>query len=697
MDKGTSPNNINQAEHNMLPDIMSYESKIWAIADLLIASGIKQSDFPKYMMPYFALMMAEGRLRAVVADIEENDVKREEDKEEFIEEFRSRDCGYNKYVVEQDKTLSDICANDKTFHQDYSQYLAGFDNEMKMLLGISRGQEEKYLNIDGINAELDKKGILLSVVKDWSEIDLAGYSNSDITTLEEHIKRKWADISAETAGEQYTPDDIISLISEIIADKIDKPQNEYVNVYDPTCGGGNLLFGVADRLHSAGYKHITTSGCDFNDQLYALAKIESKFRNDADIRYGNTLTTVPFSDKSFDVVVANPPYGVKWSGYQKDIKNDQTGQFKYLPSIQDGQLLFMQHILYQLADNGLAVEVHNGSTLFSGDAGGAESNIRKYMMDMDWVEAIVQMPTDEFFNTGIYTYLWVMNKSKRNLKERRDQMLLIDASRGWRQLKKSKGSKRREMDEENRKNIVEALHRYEDCEIGNIRAKKFPKWHFYYNKQKLKLINVSEDGETVLHTMYTTSHSRGSMSTVARELTPKTIVYDGELVYDDKKKPTGEDFSMLVADLTKAEPEKLVITTIDGTYSFGKDERTFLFADKEGQTRKLGFGKLTFKQKTTKKEGKYLRFYLEADYQTDYEIIGYHPNPEKNKQGIDDFIKKYVTKPEGSYREEPTVGVEISFNKEFYEPEVLESVASISADINELNKSLFDLQKGLAL
>lgn len=689
--------NDNNTNEQQLPDIMSYESKIWAIADLLIASGIKQSDFPKYMMPYFALMMAEGRLRTVVADIEENEIKREDDIEEFVEEFRSRDCGYNKYVVEQGKTLSDICANDKTFQQDYRQYLAGFDNEMKMLLGISRGQEEKFLNIDGISAELDKKGILLAVVKDWAEIDLAGYNNSDITTLEEHIKRKWADISAETAGEQYTPDDIISLISEIIADKIDKPQTEYVNVYDPTCGGGNLLFGVADRLHTVGYKHITTSGCDFNDQLYALAKIESKFRNDADIKYGNTLTTVPFSDKRFDVIVANPPYGVKWSGYQNDIKKDQSGQFKYLPSIQDGQLLFMQHILYQLADNGLAVEVHNGSTLFSGDAGGAESNIRKYMMDEDWVEAIIQMPTAEFFNTGIYTYLWIMNKNKRNIKERRNQVLLIDASRGWRQLKKSKGDKRREMDEENRKNIVEALRRFEDCEIGNIRAKKLPKWHFYYNKQMLKLINVSEDGETVLNTMYTTSHSRGKMSTVARELTPKTIEYDNEVVYDDKHKPSGEEFSLLVADLAKAEPEKLVVTTSDGTYSFDKDERSFLFTDKEGATRQLGYGKITFKQKKTKKEGEYLRFYLEVDYQNDYEIIEFNPDPEKNKQGIDDFIKKYVTKPEGSCREEPTVGVEISFNKEFYEPEVLESVSDISQDIQNLSNELAKLQTSISL
>ena len=146
-------------------------------------------------------------------------------------------------------------------------------------------------------------------------------------------------------------------------------------MYDPTCGGANLLFGVADRLQTqAGYKNIHTWGSEYNDALYALAAIESRFRSHSQISYGNTLTTAPFAGRSFDVIVANPPYGTKWSGYERDIKNDQKGQFPGgLPAVSDGQLLFMQHILWQPDEKGIAVEVHNGSTLFSGDAGSGEN------------------------------------------------------------------------------------------------------------------------------------------------------------------------------------------------------------------------------------------------------------------------------------------------------------------------------------
>ena len=364
-------------------DIMHYESDIWAIADLLLAASVKQSDFPAYMMPFFALMMLEGRMLNAMKRVEvEEGLTVKDDPEDFKEAFIDMDCGYNEYIVMEGKTLSSICSNDTTFEQDFDSYLKAFDDVLKKLLGIERGKDEKkFLNMDYYVAELRSKKILLSVITAWSKIDLSPYDNSAITTLEEHIKRKWADISASTAGEQYTPDDIISLIADIVATKVTKPKDQNIHVYDPTCGGANLLFGVADRLHAqAGYQNIHTWGSEYNDALYALAAIESRFRSHSHIYYGNTLTTAPCMGRDIDVIVANPPYGTKWSGYEREIKNDQKGQFPGgLPSVSDGQLLFMQHILWQLAQNGIAVEVHNGSTLFSGDAGSGESNIRKYI------------------------------------------------------------------------------------------------------------------------------------------------------------------------------------------------------------------------------------------------------------------------------------------------------------------------------
>jgi type I restriction enzyme M protein len=340
---------------------------------------------------------------------------------------------------------------------------------------VDATEGEKFLDIKGVIAKLKAKKVLLGYTKEWSGIDLKPFDNSAITTLEEHIKRRWADISAETAGEQYTPDDVIALIAEIITAKIEDA-DRLLKIYDCTCGGGNLLFGVEDRIKAKVQRLTQTFGQDWNDALYALAKIESRFRVDSRIEHGNTLTNDKFYNDEFDVVTANPPYGVSWKGYQKDIVNDKTQRFQHLPSISDGQLLFMQHLISKLNGNGMGVVVHNGSTLFSGDAGSAESNIRKWMLDLDIVEAVIQLPTDEFFNTGIYTYLWVLNKNKPA--QCRDRVMLINASEKFRALKKNKGSKRKEVDAVSRQEIVETLTNFVDNDYGQVFEKEF----FYFNR-----------------------------------------------------------------------------------------------------------------------------------------------------------------------------------------------------------------------
>lgn len=613
-------------------DIMHYESQIWEIADLLRSASIKQSDFPDYMMPFFALMMLEGRMLNAIKKVEEDEgITAKDDPEDFEEAFKELDCGYNEFIVMQGKTLSSICDNDTTFEQDFTTYLHEFDDVLKRLLGIDREKTEmKYLNMDGIAAELRAKGILMDVVTAWSRIDLSAYDNSAITTLEEHIKRKWADISASTAGEQYTPDDIISLISEIVVSKLKKPKNEMVHIYDPTSGGANLLFGTEDRLAAQGYTKIATWGSEYNDKLYALAAIESRFRKNSTMHYGNTLTTVPYHGKKFDVIVANPPYGDKWSGFQKEIKNDQLGQFPGgLPAVSDGQLLFMQHILWQLDSEGIAVEVHNGSTLFSGNAGSGESNIRKYIFDKDWVEAIIQMPQNEFFNTGIYTYLWIMNKKKPL--ERKDKVALIDGSNLWQLLKKAKGDKRREMTEEHRKRIVDALTIFEPNDICKI----FDREHFYYNMQSLTLTDVDDEGRSVLD----------------------TICSDGKVKVNE------------------------------GDYRFDEDRNTIVrISDDEA----VGCGKFTTKDRKDRKTGQIVTdTYIEPVYFNDYEIIPHHFNQYENQREIDAFMKKYVFKP---YKlGDNTIGVELNFNKEFYVPEEIESVEDVMAEIKALNGELLTI------
>lgn len=669
-----------------MKDILSYESEIWACADLLISSGIKQSKFPDYMMPFFALIMLEGRMRNEMRDIQEAEgIDPTENIEDFVEAFRDRECGYNDYIVRQNKTLSSICDNDKTFEQDFSQYLAGFDAQLKELLGIERGTDDsKYLNLDGMVAELRKKGILMQYITGWAQIDLSPYNNSEITTLEEHIKRKWADISAETAGEQYTPEDIISLIAEIVAAKIDIPKRDFVHLYDPTCGGANLLFGVADRLREgAGYEFIAANGCDWNDALYALAKIESLFRDNAEIKYGNTLTSLPFNGKSFDVVVANPPYGIPWKGYEKEIRDDQTGQFAFLPSVSDGQLLFLQHNAWHLHDSkGIVVEVNNGSSLFSGDAGSGESNVRKYLFDNDWVEAIIQMPSDEFFNTGIVTYLWILNKNKSA--DRKDKVILINASDLWQPLKKNKGSKRKEMNETHRADIVRALVEFRDCDI----AKVYDKWHFYFNKQQIELTEIDEAGRSA-------SESLGCYGEPYK-------IKNFEATYNEANGwlwPIGDNAEYPEEALANLDiqPKDIIIFSKEYIYISGKNRPGIIqISRKDGSDENLGMGCLNFsisRSKTTGKVSASAKVTNKTDKDT--EVIPYNPDPEENDRVIAEFLARYISKP---YRLlDNTVGVEVNFNKEFYVPETVEPVDTILAEIAEIDSELATLEKELGL
>ena len=659
------------------------------------------------MMPFFALAMIESRLVRMFDELKSEIGEAafaKIHKDDLYDLIKDKGQGYNIFIFEKHQSLTDICKNDKSFEIDFDAYLKGFDGETKDLLGVDAGEGEKFLDIKGVITKLKAKKVLLGYTKLWAEIDLKPFNNSEITTLEEHIKRKWADISAETAGEQYTPDDVIALIAEIIASKIEE-SDTLLKIYDCTCGGGNMLFGVEDRINQK-FKRLTqTYGQDWNDALYALAKIESRFRPDSKIEHGNTLVDDKFDNEEFDVVIANPPYGVSWKGYEKDITNDKTERFKFLPSISDGQLLFMQHLISKLDSVGMGVVVHNGSTLFSGDAGSAESNIRKWMLDSDIVEAVIQLPTDEFFNTGIYTYLWVLNKNKKP--HHKDKVMLINASEKFTPLKKSKGSKRKEVDEANRLDIVATLSAYQDNDYARVFDKEF----FYFNKQAIMLTNVDERGQTFeLHLPMKEDRSGEMKRVSALELLP-TKINQAEIElteftitkFDEKKYASLEQYCLeaikpKVARLDYKE-HTLVVSTLDANYYYDADQET-LIKEVDGKKEALGCGKIivtaTYK-KATKKLAERIEISVDlaADYQKDFEIIPFHKNGDDNQAAIETFMARYISKP--FVYLENVVGVELNFNKIFYKPETLRPIEEILGEIADLDKDLKSLETELAL
>ncbi len=512
--------------------------------------------------------------------------------------------------------------------------------------------------------------------------------------------------------------------------KIDD-NGQFLKIYDPTCGGANLLFGVEDKIKNVYQRPTATYGQEWNDALYALAKIESRFREDSDIRYGNTLTARLFDDIGFDVVVANPPYGIDWKGYQKDIKDDETGRFVALPSISDGQFLFTQHIISYLGQKGMAIVVHNGSTLFSGDAGSGESAIRKHFFEKDYVEAIIQMPTDEFFNTGIYTYLWIFNKNKPA--ERKDKVILINASELFVPLKKSKGKKRKEMSIENRKEILSAFTHFEDNEF----AKVFDKWNFYYNKQAIVLTNVDENGKAIQMPIKKNKQDE-EIQAKSIKLNPLLITQDAthediengfedieldEFVIADnaeykndlhKLYEEGNYKNLLHFYTVKLKPFislfnykeknlKIYVNAKTTTiYYYDKEKETIIketYQDKKPPIiEELGNGKINLKasyKKATKTKAASITVSVELtqDLQKDYEIIPYSPDETQNNKQISEFMAKYVSKP-FEYAEN-TIGVEINFNKVFYKPQTLKPIEEIKNHLQTLEQELKELEQRL--
>lgn len=711
-------------------DIMKYESDIWKSCDILRGVGIKQSHWPDYMMPFFALVMMESRLVREKTRLLEEEGYLIED---VVDELQELNKGYNEQVVVDNLTIANLVTTDSNFTRRFQEWLNAWDEETKQLLGIEQYEDQTFMDIQKYIKSLSGKKVLFGYIVAWSVVDLKDYDNSDITTLEEHIKRRWADISAETSGEQYTPDDIFELSSSLIkANLSSRPNPHHVSIYDMTCGGGNMLFGVEDKLRKDGAKYgISTYGQELSEQLYALAKIESRFRIDSQIAYGNTLTDDKFPTDEFDFIVANPPYGVDWKEHKDIINHDETGRYINTEvSVSDGQLMFMQHAIAKLNDNGFGVVVHNGSPMFSGDVNSGESKVRKWLLDNDYVEAWIQLPKEEFFNTQITTYLWVLNKNKAP--ERKDKILLINASNKFSKLKKSKGKKTNFMDTEHRRWVTEVFNNFGSDDSDDVKV--LSKYDFYYNKQKLTLIPENEHG---------TLYDRLPEKTVNGEVSKaKSIVVNvrkgaSEVVLEDiglnnRATLTIEDCYLTRLVLEKDHAEAIhVFDSGDGVDRFdpkkadAEDEERALtvkevmamFASNATSTvtvgnerwsslvndhissvthngKPMGCGELKVKVSWDMKAGG-VKVAVEAVpvLDKDYEIIPYRPSLDENDAEIQAFLSKWVRKR--YILEDNNVGVEVNFNKVFYKPVVLRSTAEIAADIRAVDGELDALEKEL--
>jgi type I restriction enzyme M protein len=461
-------------------------SFIWGVADL-IRDTFKRGRYQDVILPLTVLRRLDCVLAPTKAKVLEIQVKYK-DKIENLDAQLRRASGFAFYNTSQydfKKLLDDA----PQIAQNLRNYIAGFSQNMREVL-------EKF-NFDNIISNLDEAGLLFQVMQRFADprvnLHPDAIDNFTMGTIFEELIRRFNEALNENPGEHFTPRDVIHLMVDLLlAGDQERLGREGVvlSVYDPCCGSGGMLtiakehitVGerrdgelVSDPVNAAADIHLF--GQEVNPETWAVSKsdlyMKSEDGRDAEkIAFGSTLSNDRHAERGFDYLITNPPYGKDWKRDEDAVRAEHergaAGRFAPgLPRISDGQLLFLLHMLAHMKEpeqEGSRVAIiMNGSPLFTGDAGSGESEIRRWILENDFLEALIALPEQLFYNTGIATYIWVL--TNRKAPERRGKVQLIDATSFWTLLRKSLGAKRREIPFEKKQDILRLLRNFKDGEI----------------------------------------------------------------------------------------------------------------------------------------------------------------------------------------------------------------------------------------
>jgi type I restriction enzyme M protein len=446
------------------PNLSSF---IWSVADLL-RGDYKQSEYGKVILPFTVLRRLDCVLEPTKAVVLAEKVKREQaglNPEPFLLKA-SGQLFFNTSPLDLKKLMGD----QDHIGENLRSYLQAFSPAVRDIFEAF----EFHTQID----KLAKSGLLYLVTEKFANIDLHpdAVSNTEMGAVFEELIRKFAELSNETAGEHFTPREVIRLMVNLlfIEDDLALTKPGVVrSIYDPTAGTGGMLSVAGEHLASLNPDaRLVMYGQELNPESYAICKADMliKGQDIANIIFGNTLSADGLLGKLFDYMLSNPPFGVEWKKIEKEIRKEFeqmgfNGRFgPGLPRVSDGSLLFLLHLVSKMrpaVDGGSRFGiVLNGSPLFTGGAGSGESEIRRYMLENDLVEAIIGLPTDMFYNTGISTYVWIV--SNRKPAARKGKLQLIDASSFWQKMRKSLGSKRKELSPEHIEDITRLFGHCED-------------------------------------------------------------------------------------------------------------------------------------------------------------------------------------------------------------------------------------------
>lgn len=428
-------------------------SFIWSVADLL-RGDFKQSEYGRVILPFTVLR----RLDCVLAPTKEAALKEHAARQAAgiaFEPFVKRKTGLDFYNVSS-LDMSKLMGDQDNIRANLDSYIQGFAPDVRSIF--------EHFDFAVTVERLHKARLLYLVTEKFAGINLHPdrVDNAQMGLVFEELIRKFAELSNETAGEHFTPREVIRLMVNLLfiedSEALTKP-GVVRTMYDPTAGTGGMLSVAGEYLHEFNPKaRLTLFGQELNPESHAICKADMLIRGQdiSNIVLGNTLSDDGLLGKRFDYMLSNPPFGVEWKKIEKAVRDEHekqgfNGRFgPGLPRVSDGSLLFLLHLLSKMrpqAQGGSRIGiVLNGSPLFTGGAGSGESEIRRYVLENDLVEAIVALPTDMFYNTCISTYVWVLSNRKPD--ERKGRVQLIDASGFWQKMRKSLGSKRKELADE---------------------------------------------------------------------------------------------------------------------------------------------------------------------------------------------------------------------------------------------------------
>ena len=452
------------------PNLSSF---IWSVADLL-RGDYRQSEYGKVILPFCVLRRLDCVLEATKPAVLAELAKRTAAKVN-PEPFLLRKSGtlfYNTSPLDLKKLMGD----QDHIGENLRAYLQAFSPAVRDIFESF----EFHIQID----RLQKASLLYLVTEKFANIDLHPevVSNNQMGAVFEELIRKFAELSNETAGEHFTPRDAIRLMVNLLFieddDALTKP-GVVRSLYDPTAGTGGMLSVAGEHLASLNPgARLVMYGQELNPESYAICKADMliKGQDIANIIFGNTLSADGLHGKTFDYGLSNPPFGVEWKKIEKEIRKEFAeqgfnGRFgPGLPRVSDGSLLFLLHLISKMRpakDGGSRFGiVLNGSPLFTGGAGSGESEIRRYVLENDLVEAIIGLPTDMFYNTGISTYVWIV--SNRKPEARKGKVQLIDASGFWQKMRKSLGSKRKELSPEHIEEITRIFGSFKNVKKAGV-------------------------------------------------------------------------------------------------------------------------------------------------------------------------------------------------------------------------------------